>query len=137
MGLSRVVRAAGGVVWRHSGPTGLEVLLIYRPKYLDWSLPKGKAKPGETDEETALRELEEEIGVRGELGPELPSTRYRDSRGRDKVVRYWAIELPTGATPFPGDGVTDIRWLPVIEATRQLSWDRDRSVVAGLEEAIG
>jgi 8-oxo-dGTP diphosphatase len=103
---------------------------------MDWSLPKGKAKPSESDEEAAVREIEEEIGIRGELGRELPSTRYRDARGRDKVVRYWAVELPTGAEPFPGDGVTDVRWVPLVEATEQLSWDRDRAVVAGLDEAI-
>jgi 8-oxo-dGTP diphosphatase len=133
--LSRVVRAAGGVVWRR-GENGPEVLVIHRPRNLDWSLPKGKAKPGESDEEAAVRELEEEIGVRGELGRELPSTRYRDARGRDKVVRYWAVELPPGAEPFPGDGVSEVRWLPLADVTGQLSWDRDREVVAGLEEAI-
>jgi 8-oxo-dGTP diphosphatase len=135
VGLTSVVRAAGGVVWRR-GPDGLEVLLIYRPKYMDWSLPKGKAKSGESDEEAAVRELEEETGVRGRLGPELPSTRYSDARGRDKVVRYWAVELPPGAEPFPGDGVADIRWVPLAEAAEQLTWDRDRAVVAGLEEAV-
>jgi 8-oxo-dGTP diphosphatase len=103
---------------------------------MDWSLPKGKAKAGESGEEAALRELEEEIGVRGRLGPELPSTRYRDARGRDKVVRYWAVELPPGADPFPGDGVADIRWVPLPEAPEHLTWDRDRAVVAGLEGAV-
>jgi 8-oxo-dGTP pyrophosphatase MutT (NUDIX family) len=103
---------------------------------MDWSLPKGKAKAGESGEEAALRELEEEIGVRGRLGPELPSTRYRDARGRDKVVRYWAVELPPGAEPFPGDGVDDLRWVPLAEAPEQLTWDRDSAVVAGLEEAV-
>jgi 8-oxo-dGTP diphosphatase len=83
-----------------------------------------------------VRELEEEIGVRAELGPELPSTRYLDAKGRDKVVRYWAVELPPGAEPFAGDGVSEVRWLPLAEVTEQLSRDRDREVVAGLEEAI-
>jgi len=129
------VRAAGGVVWRR-GEDGVEVLLIHRPRYLDWSLPKGKAKPGESDEEAALREIDEEIGVRAELGPELPSTQYHDTRGRDKVVRYWAVELPDGADPFPGDGVSDVRWVPLSQAEEHLSWDRDRPVVAGLAEAM-
>jgi 8-oxo-dGTP pyrophosphatase MutT (NUDIX family) len=133
--LSRAVRAGGGVVWRR-GENGPEVLLIHRPRYMDWSLPKGKVKSGESDEEAAVRELEEEIGVRAELGPELPSTRYLDAKGRDKVVRYWAVELPPGAEPFAGDGVSEVRWLPLAEVTEQLSRDRDREVVAGLEEAI-
>jgi 8-oxo-dGTP diphosphatase len=112
------------------------VLLIHRPRYGDWSLPKGKANDGETDEEAAIREIEEEIGVEAELGPELPSTRYRDARGRDKVVRYWAVELPPGVEPFAGDGVSEVRWVPLDEVTRELSWDRDHAVIHGLEEAI-
>lgn len=129
------MRAGGGAVWRR-GDTGPEVLLIHRPRYMDWSLPKGKAKSGESDEAAAVRELEEEIGVRAELGPELPSTRYRDARGRDKVVRYWAIELPVCAEPFPGDGVDELRWVSLADAPEQLSWERDEDVVAGLAEAI-
>jgi 8-oxo-dGTP pyrophosphatase MutT (NUDIX family) len=133
--LKSPVRAAGGVLWRR-GEDGVEVLLIFRPRYRDWSLPKGKAKGEESDEEAAIREIDEEVGVQVELGRELPSTRYRDARGRDKVVRYWAVEVPGGAEPFPGDGVTDVRWVPLGDAREQLSWDRDRAVVDGLEEAI-
>ena len=129
------VRAAGGVVWRR-GEEGVEVLLIHRPRYMDWSLPKGKAKSGESDQEAAIREIDEEIGIRAELGPELPSTRYRDMRGRDKVVRYWAVELPEGAEPFAGDGVSEIRWLRLADASAQLSWDRDHAVLDGLDEVI-
>jgi 8-oxo-dGTP diphosphatase len=130
------VRAAGGVLWRR-GVEGVEVLLIHRPRYMDWSLPKGKVKSGESDEEAAIREIDEEIGVQVELGRELPSTRYRDVRGRDKVVRYWAAELPTGSEPFAGDGVSEIRWVPVSAASGVLSWDRDHAVVEALDEAIG
>jgi 8-oxo-dGTP pyrophosphatase MutT (NUDIX family) len=64
-----------------------EVLLVHRPRYGDWSLPKGKAKRGETDEECALREVEEETGLRCALGRELASTEYLDRRDRPKVVR--------------------------------------------------
>ena len=103
---------------------------------MDWSLPKGKAKRGESDEEAAVREIDEEVGVRAELGTELPATRYRDARGRDKVVRYWAVELPDGAEPFPGDGVSDVRWVPLGDATEHLSWDRDKPVVSGLAEVV-
>jgi 8-oxo-dGTP diphosphatase len=137
VGLSEQVRAGGGVIWRRGERGSPEVLLIYRPRYLDWSFPKGKVKQGESDEEAALREIEEEVGVRAELGPELPSTRYLDARGRDKLVRYWAIELPDGQEPYAGDGVTDLRWLPLDAAHEELSWDRDIEVLAGLQGAIG
>jgi 8-oxo-dGTP diphosphatase len=131
----REVRAAGGVLWRRAEGV-VEVLLIHRPRYMDWSLPKGKAKSGESDEEAAVREIDEEVGVHAELGRELPSTRYRDSRGRPKIVRYWAVELPADAAPYAGDGVSEVRWVPLTEASEQLSWDRDRAVVDGLEKAI-
>ena len=80
------VSAAGAVVWR-GGQDGPEALLIYRPRYGDWSFPKGKLKKGESDEEAALRELEEEVGIRAALGPELESTGYVDAKGRRKTVR--------------------------------------------------
>jgi 8-oxo-dGTP pyrophosphatase MutT (NUDIX family) len=132
VGLSRVVRAAGGVVWRR-GPNGLEVLLIHRPRYGDWSFPKGKAKSEEEgDEDTALREVEEEVGLRLEPGPELESTRYRDSKGRRKVVRYWAMELPDGEDAIEGDGVDEVRWAELDEAAQALTWDRDLLVLDSL-----
>ena len=75
-----VVRAAGGVVLR-DGPSGREVLLVHRRRYDDWTLPKGKCEPGETDEDCALREVEEETGFACELDDELPSTEYVDAQG--------------------------------------------------------
>src|SRR5205823_11775473 len=91
-----VVRAAGGLVVRNAGGEP-QVLLVHRPKYDDWSLPKGKADPGETDEETAAREVEEETGLRCRLGVELPAVEYHDRYGRPKRVRYWLME-PEDAT---------------------------------------
>ena len=136
MVLNQTVRAAGAVVWRR-GPRGRpEALLIHRPRYDDWSFPKGKLKTGESDEEAALRELEEEVGIRAELGPELPSTRYRDAKGRPKTVRYWAIELPEGVEPIAGDGVDEWRWAPLEEAADKLTWDRDRGVLDSLRELL-
>jgi 8-oxo-dGTP diphosphatase len=132
VGLSRVVRAAGGVVWRR-GPDGLEVLLIHRPRYGDWSFPKGKANgDAESDEDTAVREVEEEVGLRLALGPELDSTGYRDSKGRRKVVRYWAMELPFGEEPIAGDGVDAVAWVALEDATARLTWDRDLAVLDSL-----
>ena len=109
------------------------MLLIHRPRYGDWSFPKGKAKDEtESDEETAVREVEEEVGLRLEPGPELKTTRYRDSKGRRKVVRYWAMELPDGDEPISGDGVDDVRWVELDEAAQQLTWDRDVVVLDSL-----
>jgi 8-oxo-dGTP pyrophosphatase MutT (NUDIX family) len=131
VGLNRKVRAAGGVVWRPAGD-GIEVLLIHRPRYRDWSFPKGKAKEGETDEDCALREVEEETGLRCPLGAELATTSYRDAKGRKKVVRYWAMELPDGAEAAAGDGVDDWRWVTPEQAAEELSWRRDLDVLRSL-----
>ncbi len=89
---SGVVRAAGGVVVRRRRSEGPLVLLVHRPRYDDWTLPKGKNEPGERDEDAALREVEEETGFRCTLGDPAGETRYDDSKGRPKVVRYWVME---------------------------------------------
>lgn len=123
-----LVRAAGGVVWR-LGPTGQpDVLVVHRPKYDDWSLPKGKCDPGETDEECALREVEEETGLRCALGPELASTTYVDRKGRPKEVRYWVMTVIDGAFAAT-DEVDELRWLSVDRARWLLTYDRDREVL--------
>jgi 8-oxo-dGTP pyrophosphatase MutT (NUDIX family) len=124
-----IVRAAGGVVVRE----GPEVLLVHRPKYDDWTFPKGKAEDGESDEDCAMREVEEETGLRCRLGAELPSTRYRDSRGRQKVVRWWQMEVESGSF-VPNREVDEIRWLPPGEAASVLSYERDLEPLASIEE---
>jgi 8-oxo-dGTP diphosphatase len=125
--VSEHVRAAGGVVLRE-GENGPEVLLVHRPAYDDWSLPKGKAHAGESDEDCALREVEEETGLLCELGAELPSTSYRDARGRPKTVRYWAMRPVGGEAEGRGE-VDEVAWLPLDEARARLTWERDRAVV--------
>jgi 8-oxo-dGTP diphosphatase len=107
------------------------IALVHRPKYDDWSLPKGKLDPGEGFEEAALREVEEETGLRCELGRELPTTRYRDAKGRPKLVRYWEMR-PVGGDFRPTSEIDEIRWLPPREAPHLLSYERDRRVVADL-----
>lgn len=116
------------MVFRRSDEGALEVLLVHRPRYDDWTLPKGKLHPGESHEEGALREVREETGLRCELGPELPTSHYRDSKGRPKVVRYWAMR-PLEGRFRPHDEVDDARWLPLEAAEAGLTYDRDREVL--------
>lgn len=104
---------------------------MHRPKYGDWTFPKGKALPDESDEACALREVEEETGLRCALGAELADTSYVDGQGRPKRVRYWAMRPLAGAFA-PHDEVDEIRWLPPPTAAVALSYARDREVLASL-----
>jgi 8-oxo-dGTP diphosphatase len=126
-----VIRAAGGVVVR-AAPGGVEVLVVHRPQYDDWTFPKGKAFPGETDEACAVREVEEETGLVCELRDELPSTVYRDAKGRLKRARYWLMSAGGGELAFRHE-VDDARWLPVAEAKELLSYTRDVAVLDACE----
>jgi 8-oxo-dGTP diphosphatase len=121
------VRASGGVVWRR-GDRGIEVVLVHRPRYDDWSFPKGKLNRGEGWEAAALREVQEEIGLRCRLGHELPPASYRDGKGREKVVRFWMME-PLDGEFVPSDEVDEMRWLGVDEAASVLSYERDRELL--------
>jgi 8-oxo-dGTP diphosphatase len=122
------VRAAGGVVARQVSPA--EIIVIHRPKYDDWTLPKGKAERGESDEDCAIREVQEETGLRCKLGEELPTIRYRDRRDRFKEVRYWAMEPLDGTIQEGNDEVDEVRWLPIDQALQLLTYVHDREVVA-------
>src|SRR5206468_4869070 len=126
MGARRHVRAAGGVVV-HDG----RVAVVHRPKYDDWSLPKGKLDPGETWEDAALREVAEEVGLRVRLGRELEPVRYTHD-GRPKVVRYWLMEADEDGEFVANDEVDEVRWLSPGEAQSLLTHDRDRALVASL-----
>lgn len=114
-----VVRAAGGLVVRDG-----KVLLVHRPKYDDWSFPKGKCDDGEPDEACALREVEEETGLRCELLDEIGATSYRDGKGRPKTVRYWRMHA-VGGEFVPHDEVDEVRWEAPERAAQLLSWPRD------------
>ncbi len=125
------MKAAGGVVVR-AGSGGPEVLLVHRPAYDDWTFPKGKLERGETEAECALREVEEETGLRCALGRELEPTTYRDAKGRRKRVRYWVMEVESGEIGFDNE-TDDARWLSVAGAAELLSYPRDRGL---LDEAL-
>ncbi len=133
--MSDLVRAAGGIVVRRVGRVPRrrhQILLVHRPKYDDWTFPKGKRDGGESDEETALREVAEETGFECELGADLGDVRYRDSTGRKKVVRYWAMGLPkdeAGEHFAPNREVDEIRWLRVRAAGKLLTYGHDRALL--------
>jgi 8-oxo-dGTP pyrophosphatase MutT (NUDIX family) len=124
------VRAAGGLVVRGASDR-LEVLLVHRPRYDDWTFPKGKAKPGESDEACALREVEEETTLRCRLGLELPATRYIDGKGRPKRVRWWLME-PLAGQAAPAHEVDEVRWTDAEDAAGLLTYARDRVLLAAL-----
>ncbi|NEB03938.1 NUDIX hydrolase [Streptomyces sp. SID13726] len=122
------VQAAGCVLWRRSPIDGeLEICLVHRPKYDDWSHPKGKLKRGEDHLTGALREVEEETGYRALPGAPLSTAKYY-ANGRPKEVRYWAAEASTG-TFTPNDEVDRILWLPPTAARNRLTQPRDRTLV--------
>ena len=127
--MSETVRAAGGVVWRRSATGTIDVLLVHRRGREDWTLPKGKVEPGESDEACAIREVEEETSLRGTLGPEVGFVSYRDQRGRPKTVRYWSVEAGA-AEAAPRHEVDAVRWVPLAEAAGELTYPRDRELLA-------
>ena len=129
------VRAAGGVLWR-AGPDGLQVAVVHRPRYDDWSLPKGKTDPGEHPAVTAQREVLEETGCFGVLGRRLLGQTYQVTGPGgvlvDKVVEFWAMRLDADAPldaaqawPRP-DEVDEVRWLTPAKASRMLTREADR-----------
>lgn len=125
------VRAAGAVLWR-PGRRGVEVALVHRPRYDDWSFPKGKGEPGEHPLATAAREVAEETGLVPVLGRRLPTSRYR-SDGSPKRVHYWAAQADraTAAGFVAGGEVDDLEWLPLAAARERLSYPRDVPVLDG------
>ncbi len=130
-----MIEAAGGVIWRVNDSNDIEILLIHRPRHDDWSLPKGKLEHRETARRGAVREVREETGIRCDLGPELPETLYRDRNGRDKRVRYWAMQGISGRFK-PNREVDGVRWATLAEAAQLLSYDHDLPVIAALSELL-
>ena len=125
--MSELVRAAGGIVFR-SHTNGQQVALVHRPRYDDWTFPKGKLIDGEDYERAAIREVEEETGLRCRIGRHAGAVTYLDSRGRPKVVRYFEM-LPDGGVFAPSAEVDELRWVPVSEAEGVLSYGHDRRLL--------
>jgi 8-oxo-dGTP diphosphatase len=119
------IAAAGGVVVRDG-----RVALVHRPRYDDWTLPKGKLDPPESFEEAAVREVQEETGLRARLVRELPPTAYQVG-GRPKVVRYWLMDVEHEGQFVPNDETDQLRWVTPEEAMELLTYDRDRDVLSG------
>ena len=124
------VEAAGGILWRRDAEGRLEIVVIHRPGYDDWTFPKGKQELGDVGaEHTALREVLEETGYRCVSGHEIARTEYVDRKGRLKRVRYWEMRVVEGRFQV-NDEVDDARWVDPQAAGRLLTYDRDRDVLA-------
>jgi 8-oxo-dGTP diphosphatase len=122
------IAAAGGVVVRRDEEGHTRVAVIHRPKYMDWSLPKGKLEKGEEWQEAALREVQEETGYRCEAGVELSHVSYLDRKGRRKLVRYWLME-PIKGEFKAHDEVDELRWLTPDETDELLTYPHDKELV--------
>lgn len=123
------IKASGGVVVRPSPDGGVEVLVIHRPQYDDWSLPKGKDDPGETPEQAALRELHEETGYRARIVTRLGDQHYTVNNGRPKTVVYFVMR-PTRSDGFSKNGeVDELRWVTLEDARQLLSYGYDRELL--------
>ena len=125
------VLAAGGAVWRRDAEGAIEVLVVHRPRYDDWSLPKGKCEGDEGFLACARREVLEETGLAVEVGAELTDVYYDDHKGRSKVVRYWAMEA-VGGSFTANDEVDQVAWLSFPDAVARLSYPHDRPILRSL-----
>jgi 8-oxo-dGTP diphosphatase len=128
----RTIYASGCVVWRRSVNGELEVALVHRGRYDDWSHPKGKRDKGEDDLSCAVREVEEETGFRGTIHCELPSASYIDHKGRPKVVRYWSLEYSAGDF-VANDEVDEFRWVSLEQAKSLLGYSHDVLLLGSLD----
>ena len=123
-----IVRAAGGLVFRKGDAGGAEIVLVHRSAYDDWTFPKGKLDPGESEPQAALREVEEETSLVCTLGREAGLTSYRDPAGRPKTVRYWEMAA-VGGVLAPANEIDNARWVALADASALLTYARDRELL--------
>lgn len=128
--MTDVVTAAGGVVIRRNSKGKLRVLLVHRPKYDDWGLPKGHADPGETPEQTALREVLEETGYRCRIVAPLGATRYRINSGVKEVHWFAMRPLPSSPGFAPNKEIDGIQWVSKSKANKVMDYENDKVLVA-------
>jgi 8-oxo-dGTP pyrophosphatase MutT (NUDIX family) len=119
--LPEIQFAAGGIVWDKKGD-GRGMAIVHRPKYDDWGLPKGKPDPGEEMAHTALREIQEELGIDADFGDFAGTTHYPLANGRIKVVLYWHMFRKPGPSSFkPNREIDAVEWLPAKDAIKKLT----------------
>ena len=124
-----MIRAAGALLWRDNSDLSIEVALIHRPRYDDWSLPKGKLEMGETALQCAYREVHEETGIRATFTRQLGTVEYEES-GQEKRVKYWAAHCALTNSEFvPNEEVDQMRWLSPSQALEQATHDSDKSII--------
>jgi 8-oxo-dGTP pyrophosphatase MutT (NUDIX family) len=126
-----LVLAAGGLLLRDAPGDVRELALVHRPNRVDWSFPKGKVEPHESLTACALREVEEETGLRCRVGRFVGTTQYRDRKDRPKVVAYWLMDVVSG-TFAANDEVDEMRWVALDSAAALLTYDRDRELLERL-----
>ena len=124
-----MIRAAGALLWRDNSDLSIEVALIHRPRYDDWSLPKGKLEMGETALQCAYREVQEETGIRATFTRQLGTVEYEES-GQEKRVKYWAAHCALTNSEFvPNEEVDQLKWLSPNQALEQATHDSDKSII--------